>query len=255
MQILYNHIAKALIKPDITDFILVWLLMSVFLIIRYFILAGIFQLISNQSKKEKLGTKPLFKGQILFEIIHSIQSSVVFAFFGALGVIFWSFGWTQIYITPNPSLFGYLYLPISFFLSMFVHETYYYFLHRWMHQPKVYRKVHKVHHDSLTTTPWTGFSFHWVEAALQAPGLILIICLLPLNLFVLVAHLLTMSILGISDHLDVELYPKWFLRSKVGQYIIGASHHSQHHKLFRFNYGLYFTFWDKWLKTEKEIKF
>ncbi|MGZ5247104.1 MAG: hypothetical protein ACXWV5_08645, partial [Flavitalea sp.] len=31
---------------------------------------------------------------------------------------------------------------------------------------------------------------------------------------------------------------------------IGATHHSLHHKQFKFNYGLYFTFWDKWKKTE-----
>jgi sterol desaturase/sphingolipid hydroxylase (fatty acid hydroxylase superfamily) len=39
----------------------------------------------------------------------------------------------------------------------------------------------------------------------------------------------------------------------MGKWIIGATHHSLHHKQFKYNYGLYFTFWDKLKKTESPL--
>lgn len=52
------------------------------------------------------------------------------------------------------------------------------------------------------------------------------------------------------NHLNTELYPRDFNRHWLGRWLIGATHHSLHHTQFRFNYGLYFTFWDKWMRTE-----
>jgi Delta7-sterol 5-desaturase len=59
-----------------------------------------------------------------------------------------------------------------------------------------------------------------------------------------------MTLSGIINHLDVELYPQKFHKHAIGRWLIGASHHALHHKEFKTNYGLYFTFWDKWKKTE-----
>jgi Delta7-sterol 5-desaturase len=39
----------------------------------------------------------------------------------------------------------------------------------------------------------------------------------------------------------------------IGRGLIGATHHSLHHKQFKYNYGLYFTFWDKWKRTESPV--
>jgi sterol desaturase/sphingolipid hydroxylase (fatty acid hydroxylase superfamily) len=39
----------------------------------------------------------------------------------------------------------------------------------------------------------------------------------------------------------------------MGKWFIGATHHALHHKQFRYNYGLYFTFWDKTSKTESPL--
>jgi hypothetical protein len=47
--------------------------------------------------------------------------------------------------------------------------------------------------------------------------------------------------------------PQNFQRHLFGKWLIGATHHSLHHKQFKYNYGLYFTFWDKWKKTESPL--
>jgi sterol desaturase/sphingolipid hydroxylase (fatty acid hydroxylase superfamily) len=36
----------------------------------------------------------------------------------------------------------------------------------------------------------------------------------------------------------------------VGKWFIGATHHARHHKQYRYNFGLYFTFWDRLTNTE-----
>ena len=119
-----------------------------------------------------------------------------------------------------------------------------------MHLPKGIKIVHKVHHDSNITRPFPAFSFHPLEGCLQAiflPGMLMI---LPMHYYVIIIQLTIMTISSVINHLDIEIYPEKFNNNLVGKWLIGATHHSLHHKQFKYNYGLYFTFWDKIKKTE-----
>jgi sterol desaturase/sphingolipid hydroxylase (fatty acid hydroxylase superfamily) len=110
-----------------------------------------------------------------------------------------------------------------------------------------------VHHDSNITSPWTAFSFHPLEGLLQAFFLPLLLLLMPMHLYVLIIQLSFMTLSSVVNHLDIELYPKKFSEHFIGKWLIGATHHSLHHKQFKYNFGLYFTFWDKWKKTESPL--
>jgi sterol desaturase/sphingolipid hydroxylase (fatty acid hydroxylase superfamily) len=110
-----------------------------------------------------------------------------------------------------------------------------------------------VHHDSLVASPWTAFSFHPLEAVLEAIVLPLMVLFLPLHPYIIVLQLTIMTLSSVINHLDIEIYPKGFEKHWLGKWIIGATHHSLHHTQFRFNFGLYFTFWDKWMYTESPI--
>ena len=59
-----------------------------------------------------------------------------------------------------------------------------------------------------------------------------------------------MTVSSVVNHLDIEIYPLWFQKSRFGQQFIGATHHHHHHTEFLTNDGLYFTFWDKIMNTE-----
>ena len=122
-----------------------------------------------------------------------------------------------------------------------------------MHQPVIFKIVHKVHHDSNITSPWTAFSFHPLEGLLQAIFLPLILLVLPMHVYVLLIQLTIMTFSSVINHLDIEIYPKYFHKHFLGRWLIGATHHSLHHKQFKYNYGLYFTFWDKWKRTESPL--
>lgn len=174
-----------------------------------------------------------------------------FAVAGALLGLLWQKGYTKIYADVND--YPVWWLPASLLIALFVHETYYYWLHRWMHYPKIFRIVHKVHHDSNITSPWTAFSFHPLEGLLQAIFLPLLLMALPMHLYMLIFYLTVMTFSSVVNHLDIEVYPKGFHKNLFGRWFIGATHHSLHHKQFRYNYGLYFTFWDKWKNTESPV--
>lgn len=227
--------------------------MFIIVVGRYLLIAGLFQFWFYHFRIKKwqnrsLGKKSLDKRQFYNELRWSIVTSLIFAFAGSFTAILWQKGYTRLYLDPHE--YGLWYLPVSLLISMLIHETYYYWLHRWMHRPLVFKLLHKVHHDSNTTSAWTAFSFHPLEGLLQAIILPLTIMVLPMHVYVLLFQLTLMTFSSVINHLEIETYPANFHRHAIGKWLIGATHHSLHHKQFKYNFGLYFTFWDKWKNTE-----
>jgi sterol desaturase/sphingolipid hydroxylase (fatty acid hydroxylase superfamily) len=237
--------------------LLVTLLFFVIITGRYFLVAGLFYLyfyvwFPGKWRNRKINKKNYKKGQFKSEIKWSLISSLIFSLAGMLTIILWQKGYTKVYTEID--LYGYWYLPATLVIFMLLQETYYYWIHRWMHIPAVFRRVHKVHHDSLIASPFTAFSFHPVEGLLQAIFLPLLLLILPIHLYVIIVLLVIMSFSSVINHLDIEIYPS-YLKNNFSKWVIGATHHSVHHKQFKYNFGLYFTFWDRFQKTEKEEPF
>jgi Delta7-sterol 5-desaturase len=182
------------------------------------------------------------------EIRWSIISAAIFTALSAGCLWLYQEGYTQIYSDWKEHSIGYFIFSIVFLLVGY--ETYYYWLHRWMHHPRIYRIVHKVHHDSVHTSVFTSFSFHPFEAVLQFVFLPLVIVVMPIHYYALGIVLTLMTVSAIINHASIEIFPKSFHKHKIGRWLIGATHHDLHHKEFRTNFGLYFTFWDKYMKTE-----
>lgn len=223
------------------------------ILFRYLVAAGAFYyyyyvLRKDRYTHKKLNKRPLKKDQLKNEMIWSVKSSAVFALVGTGTYWLWDQDLTALYLDVYKH--GLWYLPVSLILISLIHETYYYWAHRWMHHPSVFRIVHKVHHDSHTPTPWTAFSFHPWESLLEALILPLLLILIPVNIYVLGFYLLLMTISSVINHLNIEIYPQAFQKSQFGRLFIGATHHHHHHKEYITNYGLYFTFWDKIMGTE-----
>ena len=225
------------------------------IIARYFLITGLFYLFfykwfSKIWSTRKLNQKEYNKGQFGREVKWSMVTSLIFAIAGAITMVLWQHGYTRIY--TSLSQYGWWYLPVSLIVFMLLHETYYYWFHRWMHQPKIFRIVHKVHHDSNITSPFTAFSFHPLEGLIQAVFMPIVLLVLPMHYYIIVLLLIIMTFSSVINHLDIEIYPPSFLRVP-GNWLIGATHHSLHHRQFKYNYGLYFTFWDKIRATESPL--
>ena len=223
---------------------------------RYLLIAALFYFIfyiwfRKKWLERKLSTKEYKKGQFKRELSWSTITAILFSIAGSITVLLWQAGYTKIYLDATE--FGWWYLPVSLLIVMLIHETYYYWLHVLMHHPKVFRIIHKVHHDSNTTSPFTAFSFHPLEGVLQAIILPLLLIIIPMHPSMILVHLTIMTFSSVINHLDIEIYPANFHKHYFGKWLIGATHHSLHHKQFKYNFGLYFTFWDKWRKTESPL--
>ena len=187
--------------------------------------------------------------QVQKEIRRSAMVSLIFAAFGIAVLVLWQEGWTKLYPTLDATRdWVWLFLgPVVFLLAQ---ETYYYWIHRWMHRPGVYERVHRWHHESIETTAWTAFSFHPVEAVLQAVFLPLSVLIIPMHTFAFLTLLAVMTLSATINHAGIEVFPASWARLPGLRGLIGATHHDAHHKQARYNFGLYFTFWDHWMGTE-----
>jgi lathosterol oxidase len=198
----------------------------------------------------KIDPKPPQAKQIKKEILWSISTSAIFALAGLAIIALWNAGHITVYSIEEP--INIFLAGLSFIALVFLHETYFYFTHRWMHRPRIFAIMHRTHHESKSPTPFAAFSFHPYEAIIEAAILPLLALLVPAHAFVFLAFLMFMTVLGVTNHLGFEIYPKGTAANWFGRWWIGAVHHQQHHERVSCNYGLYFTFWDQLLGTHRE---
>ncbi len=236
---------------EFQNFLITSLGLYAMIVFRYFIICGIFYYLlwmrkNNFLKLQKDRPDPKI---VRSEIRWSLITSVLFTLPGAYMIEAFKVGGTQIYL--DPAKYGYFYLMASVFLFMFIHDTYFYWTHVWMHKnPKRFRLLHKVHHQSLNPTPWAAFSFHPYEGLIEAIIIPLLVFVMPIHIGVLAFLLLAMTFFSVVNHSGFEIYPKSWMRSIWGRWMISPTHHNLHHKKFDCNYALYFRFWDKWMGTD-----
>ncbi|MBA4056631.1 MAG: hypothetical protein C0490_18095 [Marivirga sp.] len=157
-------------------------------------------------------------------------------------------GLTPVY--KNISDFGVFYLVFSFVLTLLFHDFYFYWTHRFMHHKKIFKYVHRIHHESTNPSPWAAYAFHPWEALIQALVFPIMVFTLPLHPIIMSLFLLYMIVRNVIGHLGFEIFPKGWTKNKWLNWTTAVTHHNIHHERFNTNYGLYFSWWDRWMKTE-----
>ena len=143
------------------NFLIIVSILIIGIFLRYLILAWLY----HELVYKKLGDYQPFRRlhqqikipQVKKEIWYSFLGAVIFAISGAVLLICWQQGYSRLY--TEVKVWDLLWIPVSYFMALFLHETYYYWLHRWMHRPKVLRHFHHIHHNSLYTSSFTSFYF------------------------------------------------------------------------------------------------
>jgi sterol desaturase/sphingolipid hydroxylase (fatty acid hydroxylase superfamily) len=138
----------------------------------------------------------------------------------------------------------------SLLLMIVGHDAWFYWAHRLMHRPGVFRVFHRRHHRSHNPSPFTAYSFDLAEAAVQSAFVPLWMILTPtpwgvVGLFVI--HQLVRNTIG---HSGYELFPARRDGRPMFGFLTTVTHHDMHHAQAGWNYGLYFTWWDRWMGTE-----
>ena len=227
--------------------ILSTLAMTAIVALRYLAVSGAFAALTNRVRP---GYHTKLSAQIRREIGWSLASAAIYGI--PAGIFGWDrYGWTQIY--SEWDAFPLWYLPVSVLIYLFAHDTWFYWTHRWMHRPRLFKVAHAVHHSSRPPTAWAAMSFHPIEALTGAVVIPLLVFLVPIHIAMVGLVLGVMTLMGVTNHMGWEMFPRWLVHSPVGSWIITASHHQLHHERYTCNYGLYFRFWDRLCKTDRGL--
>ncbi|OED36138.1 desaturase [Chromatiales bacterium (ex Bugula neritina AB1)] len=130
---------------------------------------------------------------------------------------------------------------LLFFLVPFIHEVGFYFAHRSLHWPPLYRVAHKLHHRNTNPGPWSGLSMHPIEHIIYFSTILLFIFIPshPIHMINLASRLglapaqghtgFDRAVIGDKNTMDISYYA-----------------HYLHHKYFEVNYADGMVPLDKW---------
>ena len=186
--------------------------------------------------------------EIRREVFYSLLTALIFAFNGVFIYVSMAQGWTLIY--THVADYGWLYGAFSLAATIVLHDAYFYWTHRLMHHPRLFHRVHRLHHESHSPSPWAAYAFAPMEAVVQALFLTILIFVLPLHVTVIYLFMLHMIVRNVVGHSGFELFPRGTAAHAVLGVLTTNTHHDLHHSSRGSNYGLYFTWWDRLAGTE-----
>lgn len=220
---------------------------------RYFtatlgVLVVVWGVFEGALKTRKIRPPTPRKKQIRREILYSMTTVFVFMvmniflFEGAAGGVF------KFY--DDVGQFGWGYVWLSFGLLVVFHDAYFYWTHRAMHHPTLFRWFHSTHHRSKNPTPFTAYAFDIPEAIVNYMVVPIFALIMPLHDQATVFFLWFMIFRNAIAHCGYELMPHGWARHPVLGLSSAVTHHDMHHEKMTGNYGFYFTFWDRVMGTE-----
>ncbi|MDG5487557.1 sterol desaturase family protein [Sphingomonas sp. BGYR3] len=218
--------------------------------VRYLLVAGgmflAFLALSRWLAPRKIQDKPLKFKDVRREIAASLVSCVVFAGVITLTIVGLYTGvltWRSFQLSVGATILFQIAMAIG-------HDTYFYWTHRMMHGRRLFRTVHLTHHQSKAPTALASYAFSPIEAAVQVgfvPLWVLLVPTAPENVGFFVAHQVIHNAFG---HSGYELAWPGFARGRITQWFATTTHHDLHHSEGRYNFGLWFTWWDRMMGTE-----
>lgn len=235
------------------DLLLRWLFSLFIDASRYFVAAGLaFAVFWVWGRERFRARRVLGRAPDGVSMVHDLRWSVstilVFSIFGVAVYYGGLAGWLQRYDGDIGEL-GWPWALSSIAVLVVLQDTYFYWTHRAMHHPALYRLFHRVHHTGKTPSPWTSYAFAVPEALVHAAFVPLVWFFLPLHELSVFVFLLFMIARNVLGHLSVELCAPGFTRHPIWGLFTTTTHHSLHHAHAGFDFGLYFTFWDRVMGT------
>ena len=192
----------------------------------------------HDARKLGKGRVFTFNSQIRDNMFWTLASGVTFwTAYEALA--FWGManGYAPMLLwSDNPIWFVLLFLLTPMWISL-----HFYVVHRWMHSPRIYPLVHKLHHRNTNVGPWSGLSMHPLEHLVYFTSILIhfVIAAHPLHILF---HMMHQSLTASSSHTG-------FSGLKVGdknRLSLGTFHHQMHHRYLDCNYGNLEVPCDKW---------
>jgi sterol desaturase/sphingolipid hydroxylase (fatty acid hydroxylase superfamily) len=138
--------------------------------------------------------------------------------------------------------------PVWFVLALILipiwSAFHFYWVHRLLHVPFMYKRVHSLHHRNVNIGPWSGFSMHPVEHFLYLTTLCIhwIVASHPVHL---IFHIVYQGPGAAMTHTG---YEDLLIKDKR-RLALGTFYHQLHHRYYECNYGNQEMPWDRWFGT------
>ncbi|MDA9009452.1 sterol desaturase family protein [Alphaproteobacteria bacterium] len=138
--------------------------------------------------------------------------------------------------SEHPVLFVFLLFMIPIWSSF-----HFYWVHRLLHWPPLYKIAHSLHHRNVNVGPWSGLSMHPIEHIIYLSAALIhfVVASHPIHLFF---NMQWAALAAATSHVGFESV---VIRDK-NRLNLGAFHHQLHHRYFECNYGNAEMPWDKW---------
>jgi sterol desaturase/sphingolipid hydroxylase (fatty acid hydroxylase superfamily) len=182
------------------------------------------------------------------EFLISLRSIALFASSAVLMDLMADAGWyplMDIARSGGPAWFW-----ASVGLMIIGHDAYYYWTHRALHRPRLFRHFHKRHHRSHNPSPFTAYSFDMAEAGVMVSFVVLWPLIVPTAWTAIAVFILHQIARNTLAHCGYELMPARADGRPMFDWLTTTTHHDLHHSQAGSNFGLYFTWWDRWMGTE-----
>lgn len=131
-----------------------------------------------------------------------------------------------------------------------IEDTWHYFLHRLLHHKKIYKYIHKIHHEFQAPFGMEAEYAHPLETLILGTGFFIGIILLCDHVVLLWAWVTIRLLETIDVHsgYDIPLNPLNLI-----PFYAGSRHHDFHHMNFIGNYASTFTWWDRIFGTDSQF--
>lgn len=186
--------------------------------------------------------------QLLLEFAVSLRSIAIFSTIGLFTFALERFG-----LLPGPAIaaqWGDAWTWASLALIIVAHDAYFYWTHRLIHDRRLFRAFHRRHHKSNNPSPFTAYSFDIGEAAINGSFVPLWMLLVPTQWWVVGVFMIHQIVRNTLGHSGYEIFPARRDGRPLFDFLTTTTHHDLHHAQAGYNYGLYFTWWDRLMGTE-----
>lgn len=140
-------------------------------------------------------------------------------------------------------------MALNFVLMAIGHDTYFYWTHRLIHHPRLFRRFHRQHHRSNNPSPFALFSFDTTEAVIQGAFFPLWMLLVPTDSLTVILFTTFSITLNAIGHSGYEVFPATKDGKPLFPWLVTVTHHDLHHQNAGSNYSFYFSVWDRLMGT------
>lgn len=151
-------------------------------------------------------------------------------------------GWTLF----EPLALSWWSFPLMFVVCLVLFDGWFYWGHRLLHLPSLY-KWHVPHHRSVAPTVWSNDSSTTIDTLIEHGFYLVVWFVLPVPALSLFALRLFDQISGMIGHSGFEYFAS--KSSRWPSPLICTTFHDLHHSQFHYNYGNFFSFWDRMMGT------